>query len=98
MSSSNAVFDVSFMFIDQMFQDLASTELKTASVWKLAPRFDRLDKQILLSLVWKTSAFVVTVVQQFQTEGTISSISKVSVILFPVTQPLSPPTSKTATA
>lgn len=61
MSNSNAVFDVSFLFIDQMFQDLASTELKTSSAWKLASRFNRLDKQILFYLVWKMSGFVVTV-------------------------------------
>lgn len=59
MSSSNAVFDVSFLFIDQMFQDLAFTSLKTSSAGKLAPRFHRLDKQILFYLVWKMSAFIV---------------------------------------
>lgn len=81
MSCSNAVFDVSFLFIHQMFQDLATTELKTASVRKLAPRFNRLDKQILFYLVWKMSVSVVTAIQQLQTEVAISSISKISVTL-----------------
>lgn len=62
-----------------MFQDLASTELITASAWKLAPRFNRVDKQILFYLLWKTSDFDVPAVLQLQTEVASSSISKISV-------------------